>query len=171
MQPEPGELRILNQRYQPWNEIVLGMFAVVFVVGICGMPIVERLVAINSVLVGGVVGVLALIVFEGLLPRIGSVRELKLGIRVETTPVARRWPARAVERVTFAADPEEDYAERSTANPLREATLEIHSGRPIRLVVTQADADRLRHWAAAKGIEVVEPEIGLRRSDEPATET
>ena len=84
------------------------------------------------------------------------MRELKLGIRIETTPIVNRLPIRSVQRVRFAADPDEDYADRETASQLYEATVEIHSGRPIRLIVTQRDADRLRQWAVAKGIAVSE---------------
>ena len=154
--PDPSDLIIRNQRYLPWNEIVLGIFAAVFIVVMCGLPVVETFTTINFVFAAGVVGLLALIVFEGILPRLGAVRELKLGIRIETTPIVKRLPIQAVQRVRFAADPDEDYADRESATRLYQATVEIGSGRPIRLIVTHADADRLRQWALAKGIAVSE---------------
>ena len=137
--------------------MVLGMFGVVFVVAICGVPFVERLTTINFVLAAAIVDLLGFSLSSrsccrGWVPCVSS--SSASGSRQHRSSTDCQ--IRAVQRVRFAADPDEDYADRETASQLYEATVEIHSGRPIRLIVTQRDADRLRQWAVAKGIAVSE---------------
>jgi hypothetical protein len=56
--------------------------------------------------------------------------------------------------VKFAPDPKEDYIGAEAPIQLCQATVEMNSGRNFRLIVTEADAERMRQWAFAKGISV-----------------
>jgi hypothetical protein len=68
-------------------------------------------------------------------------------------------------RIAFAPDPAEDYAEGRTAAPLCEAAVAFRPHGGLRLVVTVEDAWRLRNWAVARGIEVVETDGVLGGAD------
>jgi hypothetical protein len=103
------------------------------------------------------------------LPSVHTVARLKLGDEVEAY-AAVRFSTGAVRRVRFAPDPDEDYRESEPPLLLCEATVEVHSGRRFRLTVTEADAQRLRDWAVAKGIAVCESEGYRPRPAETASE-
>jgi hypothetical protein len=167
-QLDPGEVRIRNQRYQPWPEIMLGMFVVVCMAAMCGLFLVRRIAMFDCVFAWVIVASLALFLFEWLLPRLGSVRQLKLGIGIETAPLVWRHPAQAVNRITFAADPAEDYVERDSPTRLFEATIEVQLEKPFRMIVDEADAERLRLWAIARGIVVRDRRVDLSRTGELA---
>ena len=167
---DPGVVRIRNQRYQPWPEIVLGMFAVTCMAAMCGLFLVPRAGMLDCVWASAILGGLTLFIFEWLLPRLGSIRELKLGVGIETAPLVRRHPAEAVDRITFAADPAEDYVERDNPTRFYEATIEVESERPFRMIVDETDAERLRQWALARGIPVSNRDQDRSRMAEPASE-
>src|SRR5262245_41603939 len=76
---DPGALRIRNQRYRPWPEIVLAMFVAICLSAMCGLFLVRRLGMFDCLFGGAIVASLALFVFEWLLPRLGSVREIEIG--------------------------------------------------------------------------------------------
>jgi hypothetical protein len=95
----------------------------------------------------------ALAMVRPLLPTVHTVSRLKLGEGIEIPPSVR-FPAVAVRRVRFAPDPGEDFKESEPPTQVSEATVEIHSGRQFRLIVTEDDAQRLRQWADARGITV-----------------
>jgi hypothetical protein len=118
---------------------------------------------------GAAVESIALNLLRPLLPTVHTVSQLKLGEKVEVLS-AVRFPAQWVSRVRFALDPGEDFKESEPPIPLCEATVEIESGRQFLLIVTQADAERLRQWASAKGITVVDSDEYRSRTIEPAGE-
>jgi hypothetical protein len=86
-----------------------------------------------------------------------SVDMLMLGDTVAFDP---RFPvpSEVVRRVRFAPDPAEDYAESDRPPRLCAAAVELSSGREFNLILDEADAQRLREWAAAKGIPVCDAE-------------
>jgi hypothetical protein len=107
--------------------------------------------------------------FGWLIPRRISVAALLLGDNVafdSRFPV----PLRAVQRVRFAPDPAEDYAECERPAQYCAAAVELVMGREFRLILDQADADRLRRWAATKAIPVCDENGYIPRLPEPASE-
>ena len=107
----------------------------------------------------------ALTAVRTVLPVVHPVALLRLGEEIEV--MCFRYPPQAVRQVRFAPDPAEDYKEVEPQTPLREASIELHSGRQFRLIVDQADARRLKQWAAAKGIAVCEGDGFRPRLSEP----
>jgi hypothetical protein len=116
---------------------------------------------------GAAVESIALAMLRPLLPSVHTIAQLKLGENVEVFS-AVRFPAQWVSRVRFAPGPGEDFKESEPPIPLCEATVEIESGRQFRLIVAQADAERLRQWAGGKGIIVVDSDEFRSRTVEPA---
>jgi hypothetical protein len=167
---DPGVVRIRNQRYQPWPEIVLGMFVAVCVAAMFGLFVIKRLAPVDCVIVGATIAGLANFIFRCLLPRLGSIRQIKLGYCVETAPLVWRYPARSVKRIAFAPDPAEDYVERDKPTRLYEATIELESEKPFRMIVDETDAGRLRAWAVAREIAVCDHGQEHSQMAEPASE-
>jgi hypothetical protein len=88
-----------------------------------------------------------------LLPSVHTVDQVKIGEGVTVRSLAR-FPATEVCRVRFAPDPVQEYEDPELALALCEVTIEKVSGHQFRLIVDEADAERLRQWAEAKGIAV-----------------
>jgi len=108
--------------------------------------------------------------FGWLVPRRISVAFLLLGDGVafdSRFPV----PLRSVRRVRFSPDPAEDYAEWDRPAQYCAAAVELARGREFRLILDQADAQRLRKWAGTKGLPVSDEDGYIPRPAEPATET
>jgi len=164
---DPGVVRIRNQRYQPWPEIVLGMFVAVCVAAMFGLFVIKRLAPVDCVIVGATIAGLANFIFRCLVPRLWSIRQIKLGYCVETAPLVWRYPARSVKRIAFVLDPVEDYVERDSAARQCEAMIEVEGARPIRMIVNEPDSERLKQWAVGRGIMVSD----FCRAAEPANET
>jgi hypothetical protein len=101
------------------------------------------------------------------------VHHLKVGegIEVDNSFVVARFPARAVTRVTFAPDPNEDYAGAERPVHCCETTIETEAGRTFCLIVEEPDARRLRQWAVEKGIAVCDQHGYVPRPVEPAPES
>jgi hypothetical protein len=95
----------------------------------------------------------ALALVRPLLPSVHTVSWLKLGDEIEVPPRFRFSPG-AVKRVRFERDPGEDFKESEPQTPLYEAAVEIHSGRRFRLIVDEADVQRLKEWAVGNSIAV-----------------
>jgi hypothetical protein len=116
---------------------------------------------------GWVAGVTVARTFFGwLVPRRIPVAFLLLGDTVafdSQFPV----PLRSVRRVRFSPDPAEDYAEWDRPAQYCAAAVELATGRDFRLILDQADAQRLREWAGTKGIPACDGDGYLPR---PATE-
>jgi hypothetical protein len=96
---------------------------------------------------------IALYLFGWVVPTRISVAWLRLGDAVafdSRVPV----PAGSVRRVRFAPDPNEDYVESDRPVRYCAAAIELNWGREFHLILDQADAGRLREWAAARGIAV-----------------
>jgi hypothetical protein len=120
---------------------------------------------------GWVAGVTVARTFFGwLVPRRISVAFLLLG---ENVAFDSRFPVplRSVRRVRFSPDPAEDYAEWDRPAQYCAAAVELAAGREFRLILDQADAQRLREWAGIKGIPVCDGDGYVPRPAEPATET
>ena len=111
----------------------------------------------------------ALTAVRALLPAVHTVPKLKLGNEVEVYS-AVRFRSAAVSRVLFAPEPDDEYREPELPLRLSEATLEVPSGRRFRLIVDEADADRLRQWAESKGIAVCDSDGSSPRTDKPVSE-
>jgi hypothetical protein len=111
----------------------------------------------------------ALMLFGWLAPRRIPVASLRLGDTVEFDP---RVPVRAavVSRVRFAPDPAEDYAELDRPVRYCAAAVEFNTGREFRLILDEADAARLRNWAAARGIPVCDADGYRPYPAEPTSE-
>ncbi|HEX3146796.1 MAG TPA: hypothetical protein VHR66_01765 [Gemmataceae bacterium] len=105
---------------------------------------------------------------EWLLPARTSIRYLNLGEGIELDPPLARFPAEEVARIKFTPNPDEDYAESST--PTCAATVVMKSGREFWLIVDEADAGRLRAWAAAKGIGLCDVDGYRPRIPKPISE-
>jgi hypothetical protein len=117
----------------------------------------------------------ALTVLRGLLPSRISVHHLKLGESIDLGHPLLRFPARKVRQVTFAPDPAEDYLESDRRTRLCEASVGMDSGKHFHLILDEADAERLRHWAATRGITVRDCDgyrppavLSVASADEPA---
>ena len=93
---------------------------------------------------------------DWLLGRLSPVRGLQLGdgIEIETVILVFRFAARTVSRIRFAPDPAEDYAEAERKVQLCQVIVEMDLKRQFRMIVDEVDAQRLRQWAVAKGINV-----------------
>ena len=108
----------------------------------------------------------ALTALRSVFPSVHTVFQLKLGEEIEVKSF--RFPPGVVKRVRLAPDPGEDFKELEPARRLRQATVEVHSGRQFQLMVDDADAQRLRHWAETKGITVCDSIENSPRTTEPA---
>jgi hypothetical protein len=106
----------------------------------------------------------ALTAVRALLPSTHTIDQLKLGEVFEV--YFARYPAGVVRQVRFGPDPGEDYYESEPPRQLCEATVEILSGRQFQLIVDEADAQRLREWAVAKGIAICDCDGYRPRADE-----
>lgn len=84
-----------------------------------------------------------------------SVRQIKLGDDLEVRPSSRRYPIAVVRRVILSTDPEEDF--RESGLPIRYCSVRIEGQfrRPLKLLVSIGDAERLREWAVSRKVEVV----------------
>jgi hypothetical protein len=195
--PDPGELHIRNQRYRPYWEILQAMLISAMglaTIGIFFAGPFDRL-AIGFILaaylgLGAVIGfafVLRSVArrqfgnrprgkarsgFDWLLRRLGPVRTLTLGdeIVIETGALDFRFRAGAGSRIRFAPDPAEDYAEAEKAILMCQAVVELDPVKQFRLIVSETDAQRLRHWAVAKGIAVCDSDGYSPRAVETASE-
>src|SRR5262249_27470121 len=85
------------------------------------------------------------------------VLRLELGDGLENER-GHTYPPSEVELIELGPDPVEDYVESSLPVPCCQATIELESGRRIRLIVSATDAARLRDWAVEKGIAVNDPD-------------
>ena len=108
----------------------------------------------------------ALALFGWLVPSRITVGDLTFGDGVELAERVH-YPAAAVRRIRFAPDPAEDYAEPDRALRFCEATVEMDSGRQFRMIVEEADARRLRQWAAGKNVVVADCDGYQPRPVEP----
>ena len=176
---EPGELRIRNQRFRPYWEILQGMLVATMLIATIGLffagPIHKLalyLIVAGYFSLGAFIGFAlwlgavarkhygghargeSRVPFNWLLPKLSAVRAVKLGegIAIETSALDFRFTSRAASRIRFAPDPSEDYADSDQPIHLCEATIEIGVGKQFRLIVSESDAQRLRQWAAAEGI-------------------
>lgn len=111
-------------------------------------------------------GAMSVIGLGWLLPTRVSILHLKLGDDIEIEPPLARFPAQLVARILFASDPVEDYAE--SAKPLCEATIAVAAGKQFHLIIDEADAQRLRQWAATMSIAIRHCDGYSPRSVEPA---
>lgn len=109
----------------------------------------------------------ALAAFDWLLPVRPWVHYLKLADGIEIEPTVRFAPG-AVRRVLFGPDPAEDYVESDHLARYCLATVELNTGRQLRLIADQADAELLRQWARAKGIAVCDSDGYQPRPVRPA---
>jgi hypothetical protein len=194
--PDPSELRIRNQRYRPYWEILQGMLVASMVLTVIGMfladpfdKFVPRFFLAAYAGLGAVIGfafVLRSVArrqygnrprrgagFDWLLRRLSPVRTLKLGegIVIETGALDFRFPAAAPSRIRFAPDPAEDYAETEKSILMCQAIVELDAVKQFRLIVTETDAQRLRQWAVEKGIAVCDSDGYHPRAVETASET
>jgi hypothetical protein len=96
------------------------------------------------------------------------IHHLNLAEDVEVDNLIVRYRTRAVTRVRFAPDPNEDYAGAEHPCQMCQATLEMDSGKSFHLFVNESDALRLRQWAVAKGIAVCDCDGYQPRAVEPA---
>jgi hypothetical protein len=108
----------------------------------------------------------ALTALRSVCPSLYTVFQLKLGEALEVRSF--RFPTGVVKRVRLAPDPGEDFKECEPVRQLRQATVEIHSGRQFQLIIDDAHAQRLRHWAESKGITVCDSIENGPRTTEPA---
>ena len=115
-------------------------------------------------------GFTALTPFRGLLSQEYSVHHLELGDEIEVETPMIRFRASSAERVRFAPDPKEDYIGAEAPLQFCEAIVEMDSGKKFKLIVTEADAHRLRHWANSKGIAVCDCDGYSPRPIQPASE-
>jgi hypothetical protein len=101
-----------------------------------------------------------LAVFGWLFPVRHVVPYLTVGDALGVEKLAR-FPPAAIRRVRLAPDPAEDYDGSERPSQLCEVTVEMGSGKQLLLYADAADTDRLREWAAGKGV-VVCDEVGQR---------
>jgi hypothetical protein len=213
MSYEEGAVRIRNQRYRGWFDIltfmligmaVFGAFGMLFdkrmayfiAAGLLGLvPIVlyallqvwdlrrpapGRLVTVRMVfewlvlgmrrkVLGPADGTTAPTLFRGLLGSVYSVDQLNLGEEFAVADGIIRYPPQAVKQIRFTPDPLEDYGGAEAPLQMCEATVAMDFGKQFRLIVTEADATKLRHWAAANGVIVCDCDGYRPRTPEPAT--
>jgi len=168
---DPGELRIRNQRYRPYWEILQGMLVASMALAVFGLfltdpfvRVVLRFILAVYVSLAAVFGFAFVLralarrqfgtqprrrdrsAFDWLLRRLSPVRTLRLGeqIVIETGALDFRFPARPPSRIRFAPDPAEDYAEAEKPVLMCQAIVELDANRQFRLIVTETDAKRLR---------------------------
>jgi hypothetical protein len=110
----------------------------------------------------------ALAAFDWLLPTRHWVDRLKLADGIEVVGTEVRFAPAAVRRVWFAPDPAEDYVEPDRPVRFCLAAVELDTGRQLRLIVDETDAELLRRWAVAKGIAVADSDGYQPRPPEPA---
>jgi hypothetical protein len=109
---------------------------------------------------------IALAAFDWVLPTRLWVHGLKVGGGIELEPNISFAPA-AVRAVRFAPDPAEDYVEPGHPARFCLAAVELDTGRHLRLIVDETDAELLRHWATAKEITVAHGDGYQPRPTEP----
>jgi hypothetical protein len=152
---QPDPLTIRNQRYPRWPWVVscssvvaLGMSTCVFV----ALPLPRAAaVVVGTVAFLAFVGAIVFGMFVPLPPE-----SLSFGAELRPRPGFPAYPPDRIRQIAFAPDPVEDYVEGRTAVPLCKTRIDFRPHGGLGLILTVADARRLRVWAAARGIEVVE---------------
>jgi hypothetical protein len=161
---EPDGLTIRNRRYPRWPAVLTSAALVVWLTATCAFVVLP-----DPSLVAVLVGVVAFLAFVvaavfGAIRRL-PVESLKLGNDLRAGSGYPPYRPEEIRQIAFAPDRAEDFAEGRTAAPLCEAAVAFRSKRGLRLIVTVEDARRLRDWAVAKGIEVIEAAGVLGGSD------
>ena len=110
----------------------------------------------------------ALAAFDWLLPTRHWVHHLKLADGIEVVGTEVRFAPLAVRLVRFGPDPAEDYVEPDHPARFCLAAVELDTGRQLRLIVDETDAELLRRWAVATGIAVADSDGYQPRPVEPA---
>jgi len=93
-----------------------------------------------------------------------SIDKVLLGEVLETRPKIARYGIDDIQRIEFVSSPEEDYREMDRLAPVRDARIvlrRIQGFRSISLLLSSADASRLREWAKQNGIQVAAGEIDV----------
>ena len=214
MGSKPRGVRIRNQRYGSWLEIVMFMLIGIAVFGVVGaffdkhmlyftvagvfglvpaivywlfvcwdlrrtapaQPVTARtlfewwVLGIRRKELGPADGTAALSALRPLVPSVCTVDQLKLGDDLEVAGGILRFPLTAVKRIRFAPDPLEDYGGAESPLEMCQASVEMDSGKEFRLIVTEVDAEKMRQWAATKGIAVCDCDGYRPRPVEPAAE-
>jgi hypothetical protein len=157
-----GGFVIRNRRYVPnsgpaWRRAwSVGTLAVMFGL-VIGMP---------SEWFGQTCAMVALFALIPAVLAVGHIGESRFGpvewVLVGSSLVAIRkgiYDPGDVDTIRFGPDPDEDYAEQEgeAPIPLTQATFVRSRGRRLRLVIDTADAARVRAWAEARGIPVIDP--------------
>ncbi|HKA07464.1 MAG TPA: hypothetical protein VKD71_09420 [Gemmataceae bacterium] len=100
-----------------------------------------------------------------------TVRHWKLGERLIVWPERRYRPAEILE-IAFAPDPTEDYEDAATPDRLYEVRAHLRRRSAQRLIVSLADARRVRDWAIRRDIAVSDRAqvlVGDRAKDDTGT--
>jgi hypothetical protein len=99
-------------------------------------------------------GSTGVVLFRPLLGKRYWIHHLVLGDEIEVDNPVIHYPPQAVKEIRFSPDPKEDYIGAEGPIPLCQAAVVMDSGKEFRLIVNEADAERMRQWAADKGIVV-----------------
>src|SRR5262245_42871311 len=214
MSSKPSTVRIRNQRFRSWLEVLMFMLIGIAIFGAIGLffdkhmiylvaagvlglfpvvvyslfvcwdlrrpgsvhPVSARtmfewyVLGIRRKELGPADGSAGLTVLRRLVPSVCTVDQLKLGDDLEVAGGILRFPLTAVKQLRFAPDPLEDYGGAEAPLEMCQASVEMDSGKEIRLIVTDVDAEKMRQWAATKGIAVRDCDGCRPRPVEPAAE-
>jgi hypothetical protein len=99
-------------------------------------------------------GSTGLVLFRPLLSKRYWIHHLVLGDEIEVDNPIIHYPSQAVKEIRFSPDPKEDYIGAEGPIQLCQAAVAMDSGKEFRLIVNEADAEKMRQWAASKGIAV-----------------
>jgi len=149
---------IRNQRYERWWPILVRvLLGVGWVAGFVFL-VISNLQPIQQLALAAVAVIMvasSVIVVLGV-PWCNPVARLKLGDDVEVNPGSWHYKPEQIEHISFARDPVEDYHDSPLPVPMCEVRIKHRPRGSFRLVVSEADAARLRSWAIAKRITICE---------------
>jgi hypothetical protein len=159
---EAGGLTICNRRRERWPAVVAGLSLVAFWAGVCGLTVIripDRFIIVAAAAFG--VSVAGMIVFGFLLFVRRPVDGLTLGDRLVPRPGEFGYSPDQIRRVTFGPDPAEDYVESPVPAAVCSVLVALKAYGSYRLLAAVEEARRLRDWAMARRIEVVETAAAL----------
>ena len=169
---ETVEPTIRNQRCDRWRAIIVRtVLAVGWVAGLIFLATsnMQPFRQVGFVALALVLGAFSLLIVLSL-PWANPVARLKLGDDLEVNPGWRRYKPERIKQIEFARDPAEDYHDYAALPvPMCEVRIRHDCRVTFRLIVSESDAERLRTWAAAKGIAVCNADGYQPRTAEPAS--
>jgi hypothetical protein len=153
---------IRNLRPRQWPTIVMrvcllcaGIGCLVAVVGSYAGVSTDALLVLAA---PAIVATAATVVFAVAVMVCPPIQIVRLGESLEVITDRSRYQLADVSEIQFLSGPEQDYAETTTDDPIREVLIKGRGQfgpRQIHLTLGSADATRLSAWATEKGIRVI----------------